>query len=56
MRYLTLAEILDLHSRIIASTGGAQGVRDLGALESAASQPRITFDQADLYPESHWQL
>jgi len=51
MRYLTLVEILDLHNRIIASTGGARGIRDLGALESAVSQPRITFDQADLYPD-----
>ncbi len=50
MRCLTLAEILDLHNRIIASTSGARGIRDLGALESAVNQPRITFDQADLYP------
>lgn len=51
MRYLTLPEVLDLHHRIIASTGGTRGIRDLGALESAVSQPRITFDQADLYPD-----
>ena len=27
------------------------GIRDIGALESAVSQPRLTFDQADLYPD-----
>jgi hypothetical protein len=33
MRYLGLAEVLSLHQRILAETGGADGVRDLGALE-----------------------
>jgi death-on-curing protein len=50
-RYLSLVEILELHKLIIASTGGARGVRDLGALESAVNQPRLTFDQTDLYPD-----
>lgn len=51
MRYLSLVEILELHEAIIAGTGGARGVRDIGALESAVNQPRVTFDRADLYPE-----
>jgi death on curing protein len=51
MRYVTLVEILQLHEAIIISTGGALGIRDMGALESAVSQPRLTFDQADLYPD-----
>ena len=50
MRYLSLVEILELHEAIIASTGGARGIRDVGALESAVNQPRLTFDQVDLYP------
>jgi len=50
MRYLTLVEILELHEAIIASGGGSLGIRDMGALESAVNQPRLTFDQADLYP------
>jgi len=49
MRYLKLSEILELHRRIIASSGGADGIRDLGALKSAVAQPRMTFDGADLY-------
>lgn len=52
MRYLTLVEILELHEAIIISSGGALGIRDMGALESAVNQPRLTFDQADLYPDS----
>ncbi|MGD8372606.1 MAG: type II toxin-antitoxin system death-on-curing family toxin [Syntrophobacterales bacterium] len=51
MRYLSLVEILELHEAIIANTGGARGIRDVGALESAVNQPRLTFDQDDLYPD-----
>ncbi len=50
MRHLSLSEVLDLHHMIIEQTGGLSGVRDLGALESAVAQPRMTFDGADLYP------
>ena len=51
MRYLSLIEVLELHEAVIESSGGAPGIRDIGALESAISQPRLTFDQADLYPD-----
>ena len=50
MRYLTLAEVLDLHQRVIAQSGGAGGVRELGGVESAVSQPRMTFGGVELYP------
>ena len=50
MRYLTLAEILALHYRIIQQFGGAQGIRDLGAVESAVAQPQMTFSGEELYP------
>ena len=47
MRYLTLAEIVDLHRMISETTGGASGIRDLGALEAAVAQPKATFDMND---------
>jgi death on curing protein len=50
MRYLTLGEVVSLHRRIIATTGGASGVRDLGRLEAALAQPRASFSGDDLYP------
>ena len=50
MRYLTLAEVVNLHRSITKATGGAGGIRDLGALESAIAQPKATFDMNDLYP------
>lgn len=49
-RYLSLAEVLRLHGRIIAETGGSDGLRDLGLLASALAQPRQTFGGQDLYP------
>ena len=50
MRYLSLAQVLDLHRRAIEQSGGAMGLRDLGALQSAIAQPRMTFGGSDLYP------
>ncbi len=50
MRYLTLNEVLDLYYRILEQSGGSVGIRDLGALESALAQPRMTFDKEELHP------
>ena len=50
MRYLALAEVVELHRRLLEATGGAAGIRDLGALESALAQPKMTFAGVDLYP------
>lgn len=49
MRYLTVGEVLDLYSRVMKQSGGGVGIRDLGALESAAAQPRMTFNGEELY-------
>ena len=50
MRYLTLLEVLEAHGRILQQSGGESGVLNLGALESALAQPRMTFGGQDLYP------
>jgi len=50
MRYLTLGEVVELHQGVLAMTGGASGIRDVGLLESALAQPKATFDGADLHP------
>jgi death-on-curing protein len=50
MRHLSLAEIVELHRMVIERAGGSLGLRDLGALESAVAQPRMTSGGADLYP------
>lgn len=48
-RFLTIAEVLELYTRVVAIGGGAFAIRDLGALESAVAQPRATFDGVELY-------
>ena len=50
MRYVTLGEVVELHRRLLQASGGAPGVRDFGALESAIAQPKATFGGGDLYP------
>lgn len=50
MRYLDLAQVLELHRRILATSGGSPGVRDLGGLQSALAQPRATFGGEELNP------
>lgn len=50
MRYLTLAEVLELHRRVMEQAGGSPAVRDLGGLISAVAQPRVTFEGHDLHP------
>lgn len=51
MDALTPQQILFIHYRLIVSTGGSHGVRDLGALQAAAARPQATFDGNDLYPD-----
>jgi death on curing protein len=53
MRYLTFGEVLALHRAVLESSGGARGIRDLGALESALAQPRATFGGTDLHSSVH---
>jgi len=51
MRYLSLQEVISLHSLLIAQSGGSSGLRDRGALESAVAQPEASFGGQDLYPD-----
>jgi death on curing protein len=50
MRLLTLGEVIALHRRILAESGGRPGVRDLGAIASAVAQPRVSVGGQDAYP------
>jgi len=52
VRYLTLAEVLELHRRVMEQAGGSPAVRDLGGLISAVAQPRVTFEGHDLHPRA----
>ena len=50
MRYVTLNEVLTIHRQILEQAGGAEGIRDLGSLQSALAQPQMTFGGEELYP------
>jgi death on curing protein len=41
--YLTTIEVLALHAIMIKRYGGAEGVRDIGALEAALFRPRTGY-------------
>jgi death-on-curing protein len=49
--YLTAEQVLFIHARLIAQTGGSHGVRDLGLLLSAVARAMATFDGQDIYPD-----
>jgi death-on-curing protein len=50
MRYLTLNEVLVIYRQVMEQSGGAIGIHDLNALDSAIAQPRMTFGGEELYP------
>ena len=48
--FLTVEQVLLMHAEVVSQTGGSQGIRDQGAIESAVSQPRMSFGGSELYP------
>jgi death on curing protein len=46
---ISVADILGVHQFSIDNFGGANGVRDMGGLESAIARPFQTFGGNDLY-------
>ncbi|MFW6184841.1 MAG: type II toxin-antitoxin system death-on-curing family toxin [Chloroflexota bacterium] len=48
--FLSVQQVLFIHARVIAETGGEEGIRDLGLLQSAVARPQATFEAAELYP------
>ena len=50
MRFLTLREVLALHTRILRESGGRPGIRNLSIIASAVAQPRASVGGEDAYP------
>ncbi|MCQ4087314.1 type II toxin-antitoxin system death-on-curing family toxin [Saccharibacillus sp. JS10] len=50
MKSITIDPLLIYHQKIMKVTGGADGVRDQGLLESALGKAEQTFDGEELYP------
>jgi len=47
---LSKDQVIKLHDKVVAATGGLQGVRDEALLESALMSPMQTHDGMELYP------
>ena len=50
MKTLSKRQILMLHQQLVEQTGGSDGIRDEGLLDSALSVPFQSFDNTDVYP------
>ena len=47
---LSMEQVIKLHTILINETGGLDGIRDMGLLESALSSPFQMFSDLELYP------
>ena len=47
---LTKEQMLLLHTQLIETTGGSDGIRDIGLLESALENPFQSYGGEELYP------
>jgi len=52
VKYLTKRQILEMHDDLCRETGGMNGLRDEGMLESALAAPLQSFDGADIFLRS----
>lgn len=50
MIWITVEDVIRLHSQVIQATGGLDGIRDLNVLESAVCAPLQTFGGQELFP------
>ena len=50
MIFLTVEEIINLHKKLIKATGGHDGLRDRGLLESAVYGVFAFYDDIERYP------
>lgn len=47
---LSKEQVVMLHSHLIKETGGSEGIRDMGLLESALESPFQSYAGEELYP------
>lgn len=49
LHLITLEQALFAHDKIVSETGGSQGIRDVGLLDSALNRPTHSFGGVYLY-------
>lgn len=47
---ISIEKAMAYHTEVVLTSGGANGLRDVGVLESALQRPFQTFGGEDLYP------
>lgn len=47
---LSKEQVISLHERLIEVTGGSNGIREEGMLDSALANPFQSFGEEELYP------
>ncbi len=52
MKSLQVKDIIKLHSKMAAVSGGASSIRDIGSVERALNRCHSSFDGQDLYAET----
>jgi death-on-curing protein len=50
MKYLNLKDLRYIYATVMKRSGGSFGVRNRGAIVSSLAQPRMTFNDRELYP------
>ena len=50
MKVLTVEQVIELHTRLIQATGGLDGVKDIGLIESSLSSAFSTYFGVEKYP------
>lgn len=50
MKTLTLQQVITFHKKITSATGGSDGVKDIGLVESALNRYSASYDGIEFYP------
>lgn len=56
MEFIDLDNVILFHKKIVNKTGGSDGVRDLGLIESALNRGVMTFDGRELYEGTEMKI
>ena len=56
MEFIDLDNVILFHKKIVNNTGGSDGVRDLGLIESALNRGAMTFDGRELYEGTEMKI
>lgn len=56
MELIEIDNIILFHKKIVSSTGGSDGIRDIGLIESALNRGLMTFDGKELFDSTEMKI